>query len=98
MEPRRTEAEVLYVDGQWRLANVLGWHRLDVAHRQPLTEVWVFWLVHLRLESREEAWFEYVRLNLRPIKASSRSASSSMKVVGIELQDLVCRDVRPTVL
>jgi hypothetical protein len=30
------------------------------------TGLWVFWLVHLRLESGEDSWFEYVKLNIRP--------------------------------
>jgi hypothetical protein len=42
MEPRRTEAELLYADGIWRPATVLGWSRLDVAHRQPVTSRWIF--------------------------------------------------------
>lgn len=33
MDQIRTNAEVLYADRQWRLAMVLGWHRLDVARR-----------------------------------------------------------------
>jgi hypothetical protein len=41
-------------------------YRLDVAHEQLLTGLWVFWLVHLRLESGEDSWFEYVKLNIRP--------------------------------
>ena len=75
MQPRRTEAELLYVDGNWRPATVLGWYRLDVAHRQPVTNRWIFWLVRLRLGDGEGAWFEYDSLNLRAVKASSRSAS-----------------------
>jgi hypothetical protein len=27
---------------------------------------WIFWLVHLRLDSGDEAWFEFDALNLRP--------------------------------
>ena len=69
MEPRHAQARVLYLDGEWREATVLGWHRLDVAHRQPVTEVWIFWLVHLRLEVGEEGWFEYIGVNLRPSRA-----------------------------
>jgi hypothetical protein len=76
MRPRRTEAEVLYADGAWRPATVLGWCRLDIARRQPITNRWVFWLVRLRLGDGEQAWFEYDGLNLRPVKASSRSASA----------------------
>jgi hypothetical protein len=75
MKPRRTAAELLYADATWRPATVLGWYRLDVARRQPVTNRWIFWLVRLRLAGREEAWFEYDNLNLRPVKASSRSAS-----------------------
>ncbi len=75
MEPRRTEAELLYVDGNRRPATVLGWYRLDVARRQPVTNRWIFWLVRLQLGGGEGAWFEYDSLNLRPVKASSRSAS-----------------------
>jgi hypothetical protein len=75
MEPWGTEAELLYADGNWRPATVLGWYRLDVAHRQPITNRWIFWLVRLRLGDGDEAWFEYDSLNLRPVKASSRSAS-----------------------
>jgi hypothetical protein len=41
-------------------------YRLDVALEQLLTGLWVFWLVHLRLESGEDSWFEYVKLNIRP--------------------------------
>ena len=66
VEPRLTEAEVLYTDRKWHPATVLGWYRLDVAHEQLLTGLWVFWLVHLRLESGEDSWFEYVKLNIRP--------------------------------
>ena len=40
MEPRLTEAEVLYTDREWRSATVLGWYRLDVAHEQLLTGHW----------------------------------------------------------
>src|SRR5258708_21390085 len=64
MNPRH--AEVLCADGQWRPVMVLGWHRLDVAHRQAVTDRWIFWFVHLRLESGDEAWFEFDSLNLRP--------------------------------
>jgi hypothetical protein len=63
------------VDGTWRPATVLGWYRLDVASRQPVTNRWIFWLVRLRLGDGQETWFEYDSLNLRPVKASSRSAS-----------------------
>ena len=70
MEPRRTEAELLYMDGHPRRVTVLGWLRLDVAHRQPITNRFIFWLVHLRLETGEEAWFEYDSLNLRPQQRS----------------------------
>jgi hypothetical protein len=66
VEPRLTGAEVLYTDREWHPATVLGWYRLDVAHEQLLTGLWVFWLVHLRLESGEDSWFEYVKLNVRP--------------------------------
>ena len=41
LEPRRSEAELLYADGNWRPATVLGWYRLDVAHRQPVTNRWL---------------------------------------------------------
>jgi hypothetical protein len=75
VQPRRTEAELLYADGNWRPATVLGWYRLDVANRQPVTNRRVFWLVRLRLGDGEQAWFEYDSLDLRPVKASSRSAS-----------------------
>lgn len=75
MEPRRTDAGLLYADGSWRPATVLGWHRLGVARSQPVTNQWVFWLVRLRLGDGEEAWFEYDSQNLGPVKASSRSAS-----------------------
>jgi hypothetical protein len=61
-----TEAEVLYTDCEWHPATVLGWYRLDVAHEQLLTGLWVFWLIQLRLESGEDSWFEYVKLNIRP--------------------------------
>lgn len=37
IEPRLTEAEVLYTDREWHPATVLGWYRLDVAHEQLLT-------------------------------------------------------------
>jgi hypothetical protein len=67
MQPRRTEAEVLYADGNWRPAAVLGWYRLDVAGQQPITNRWIFWLVRLRLRDGEQAWFEYDSLNLRPV-------------------------------
>ena len=66
INPRHVEAEVLYADRQWRPVMVLGWHRLDVAHRQAVTDRWIFWFVHLRLESGDEAWFEFDSLNLRP--------------------------------
>jgi hypothetical protein len=66
IEPRVTSAEVLYTDREWHPVTVLGWYRLDVAHEQLLTGLWVFWLVHLRLESGEDSWFEYVKLNIRP--------------------------------
>ena len=69
MDPMRTDAEVLYTDQQWRPAKVLGWHRLDVAHRQPITQRWIFWLVRLQLETGERAWFEYDTRNLRPREA-----------------------------
>jgi hypothetical protein len=75
MEARRAEAELLHADGNWRPVTVLGWYRLDVARRQPVTNRWIFWLVRLRLGGGEEAWFEYDSLDLRPVKASSRSAS-----------------------
>ena len=38
----------------------------DVAHEQLLTGLWVFWLIHLRLESGEDSWLEYAKLNIRP--------------------------------
>ena len=66
MEPRQIEAEVLYMDGQWRSTAVLAWLRLNVAYRQPLTSVWIFWLVQLRLPDESEGWFEYDKRNLRP--------------------------------
>lgn len=66
MDPIRTDADLLYTDRQWRPAKVLGWHRLDVAQRQHITERWTFWLVRLELETGETAWFEYNSLNLRP--------------------------------
>jgi hypothetical protein len=66
MEPRQIEAEVLYMDGQWRSTAVLAWLRLHVAYRQPLTSVWIFWLVQLRLPDQSERWFEYDKRNLRP--------------------------------
>jgi hypothetical protein len=66
MNPRHAAAEVLHADRQWRPVIVLGWHRLEVAHRQPVTDRWIFWLVRLRLESRDEAWFEFDSLKLRP--------------------------------
>lgn len=66
MEPRLTEAEVLYTDREWHPATVLGWYRLDIAHEQPITKRWIFWLVRLQLESGEETWFEYDKRNLRP--------------------------------
>ena len=75
MEPRRAQAEVFHLGGKWRKATVLGWHRLDVARRQSLTGYWIFWLVHLRLEGGQEGWYQYVRLNLRPLNASSSSDS-----------------------
>jgi hypothetical protein len=37
MEPRLTQAEVLYTDREWHPATVLGWYRLDVAHEQLFT-------------------------------------------------------------
>jgi hypothetical protein len=66
VEPKLTEAEVLYTNRQWHPATVLGWYHLHVAHEQLLTGLWVFWLIHLRLESGEDSWFEYVKLNIRP--------------------------------
>ena len=69
MDPVRTDAEVLYADRQWRPAKVLGWHRLDVAHQQPITQRRIFWLVRLQLETGQKAWFEYDTRNLRPREA-----------------------------
>jgi hypothetical protein len=66
VRPRLTEVEVLYTDREWYPATVLGWYRLDVAHEQLRTGLLVFWLVQLRLESGEDLWFEYVKLNIRP--------------------------------
>jgi hypothetical protein len=66
IEPKLTEAEVLYTDREWHPATVLGWYRLDVARHQLLTGHRIFWLVHVRLESGEDSWFEYVKLNIRP--------------------------------
>jgi hypothetical protein len=66
MDPVRTDAEVLYADRQWRPAKVLGWHRLDVACQQPITQRWIFWFVRLQLETGQRAWFEYDSRNLRP--------------------------------
>jgi hypothetical protein len=66
MEPRRTEAGLLYMDRTWRPVTVLAWLRLDVARRQPITSRWAFWLTRLRLVDGEEAWFEYDSRNLRP--------------------------------
>jgi hypothetical protein len=77
MEPRHTEAEALYADGTWRPVNVLGWHRLDVAHEQPITKRWIFWLVRLQLETGEKAWFEYDSLNLRATVAGRVTSSSA---------------------
>jgi hypothetical protein len=77
MEPRSIEAEVLYTDREPRPVKVLSWHRLDVARRQPLTGVWVFWLVQLQLPGGEEGWFEYDSSSLRPLKTSSSSASET---------------------
>jgi hypothetical protein len=51
-------------------ARVLGWHRLDAAHRQPLTDRWIFWLVRLQLEPGEKDWFEFDSLNLRPCRSA----------------------------
>ena len=65
MKPKLAEVEVLYTDRKWHPATVLGWYELDDAHEQLLTGLWVFWLVHLRLESGEDSWFEYVKLNIR---------------------------------
>jgi len=42
INPRHVEAEVLYADRQWKPVTVLGWHRLDVAHRQAVTDRWIF--------------------------------------------------------
>src|SRR5258708_36770451 len=73
MHPRATEAQLLYLDGQWRPATVLAWHRLDVARRQPITEQGIFWLVHLRLPRGEEGWFEfYTATRAPPPLASTR--------------------------
>jgi hypothetical protein len=72
IKPRLTEAEVLYTDREWHPATVLGWYRLDVAYEQLLTGLWVFWLVHLRLESGEDSWFEYVKLNIRSRERQDR--------------------------
>jgi hypothetical protein len=77
MNPRRSHAELLYADGTWRPATVHGWHRLDVAHRQRVTQRWIFWLVRLQLPDGEKCWFEYDSLNLRPAKASSSSISET---------------------
>jgi hypothetical protein len=71
MDPRRTEGELLYADGQSRRVTVLGWLRLDVTHRNSITDRWIFWLVHLRLPGGGEGWFEYDSRNLRPPKNSS---------------------------
>ena len=67
MDPRGTEAEVLYMDQSWRPAIVTGWIRLDVAHRQPINERWIFWDVQLQLPGDEEGWFEYDSRSLRPV-------------------------------
>jgi hypothetical protein len=71
MKPKQAGTQVLYGDGTWRPAKVLGWLRLDVAHKQPITQRWVFWLVQMQLADGQEAWFEYDSLNLRP-QARSR--------------------------
>jgi hypothetical protein len=42
MEPKLTEAEVLYTDRQWHPPTVLSWYRLDIAHEQLLTGLCVF--------------------------------------------------------
>ena len=65
MKPKLTEAEVLYTDRKWHPATVLGWYELDDAHEQLLTGLLVSWLIHLRLESGEDSWFEYAKLNIR---------------------------------
>ena len=52
MDPVRTDAQVLYADQQWRPAKIRGWHRLDVAHQEPVTQRWIFWLVRLQLKYR----------------------------------------------
>jgi hypothetical protein len=63
--PNSAEAEVLYADRQWRPVTVLGWHRLNIAHRQAVTDRRIFWLVHLRLESGDEACIRACRFALR---------------------------------
>jgi hypothetical protein len=76
MKPKLTEAEVLYTDRKWHPATVLGWYELDDAHEQLLTGLLVFWLVHLQLESGEDPWFEYVKLNIRPPSGQGREPGS----------------------
>jgi hypothetical protein len=50
--PRRTEAELVYADGNWR-PDSIRLVRLDVVYRQPITDRWIFWLVRLRLRAGE---------------------------------------------
>jgi hypothetical protein len=59
MEPKRTEGEVLYLDGQFREATVLAWHRLDEPRRQMLTHHKISWLAQLRLSDGSTNWYEY---------------------------------------
>jgi hypothetical protein len=66
IRPRLTEVEVLYTAREWHPATVLGWYCLDIAHEQLRTGLLVIWFVHLRVESGEDLWFEYVKLNIRP--------------------------------
>lgn len=49
MKPKQADAQLLYADGTWRPARVLGWLRLDIAHKQPITQRWIFRLVQIQL-------------------------------------------------
>ena len=53
--PRAERAEVLFSDGAWRSARVLGWQNRRA-----------YWLVHLEWADGSSDWREYVARNIHP--------------------------------
>ena len=53
--PRGERADVLFSDGAWRPARVLGWQ-----HRG------LYWLIHLEWADGSSEWREYVPRSVRP--------------------------------